>query len=74
MQSWMLWTTGRYYARKDDLLTDLSDPDDKQIIRVAKDWHELSDDRAYRPMYYIQLLERWCRKMLARITDLTPAK
>jgi len=74
VQSWILLTTGKYYARKDELLAVLSDGDDKEIIHVAKDWRKLADDRAARPMYYIQLLERWCRKMMARITDLTPTE
>ena len=66
LQSWMLLTTGTYYARKLDLLAALSDADDKEVVGVARDWHRLSDDWMERPRHYVRLLERWCRGMLAR--------
>ena len=67
MQSWTLLTTGTYYPRKIDLIAVLTDPDDRDLVRVAKDGQDLSEDRTQRPMYYISLLERWCRTMLGRI-------
>lgn len=69
MQSWLLLTTGKYYPRKVEMLAVLPDSDDKEIVRVAKDWHELSQNRVERPEHYICLLERWCRKMLDRIVE-----
>ena len=69
MQSWLLLTTGTYYARKIDMLANVSDPDDEQVIRVSKDWHELANDREQRPLHYIQLLERWARNMLPRLVE-----
>ncbi len=69
MQSWMLLTTGKYFARKADMIMALRNSDDREVIRVTKDWAELSDDRTQKPMHYIHLLERWSRKMLSRITQ-----
>ena len=67
MQSWMLLTTGKYYARKEEMIAAVEDRDDREVIRVTKDWPESSEDRTQRPIYYIQLLERWSRAMLSRI-------
>ena len=44
----------------------VSDDDDKDVIRVARDWKDSEKDREENPLYYIELLERWCRKMLSR--------
>jgi len=70
MQSWMLLTEGKYYGTKDDLLKVLTDPDDREVIRIARDWHNLHDDREARPEHYIRTLERWGRKMMERIRNL----
>jgi len=59
MQSWMLLTTSTYYAQKTELMSVLDDPDDREVIRIARDWHISSKDRVQRPEYYIKLLERW---------------
>jgi hypothetical protein len=67
LQSWMLLQSGQYFALKDDILGQLSDADDREVIRVARDWAELEQDRGARPLYYIELLERWGRKMLSRL-------
>lgn len=67
VQSWMLLRDGKYVARKDDLLDVLLDAHDREAIRVARDWGELEQDRGARPLYYVQLLERWSRSMLLRI-------
>ena len=67
LQSWLLLTTGTYHGRKDDLLAVLADPDDREVIRIARDWHELPQDRTERPLHYIETLERWSRKMLGRV-------
>ncbi len=69
LQSWMLLTTGTYYPRKADMLAALSAPDDKEVVRIAKDWHQLSQDRTDRPEHYVRILERWSRKMLAKVAD-----
>jgi hypothetical protein len=67
LQSWMLLRDGKFLERKDDLLNSLSDADDREVIRIARDWGELNQDRESRPLYYIQLLERWSRNMLSGI-------
>jgi predicted nucleotidyltransferase len=71
MQSWMLLTEGKYYQKKTALLEVLTDPDDREVIRIAKDWHDLHEDREQRPEHYIRTLERWGRKMMARIRDVS---
>lgn len=63
----MVIRDGKFIARKDDLLKSLSDADDREVIRVARDWWTLEQERGERPLYYIQLLERWSRKMLSRL-------
>jgi len=67
LQSWILLREGRFIGRKADLLEALSDPDDRDVVRVSRDWDELEYDRTARPLYYIQLLERWSRRMLERL-------
>jgi len=74
LQSWMLLRTRKYFARKDDLIAALSDPDDREVVRIARDWHQLSQDRTARPLYYVQLLERWSRNMLSRLEALEDHK
>jgi predicted nucleotidyltransferase len=71
MQSWMLLTEGKYYEKKTDLLEVLTDPDDREVIRIAKDWRDLDEDREQRPEYYIRTIERWGRKMMARIREVS---
>ncbi len=67
LQSWMLLLHGKFFARKEDLLSLLSDPDDLEVVWVTRDWAELEQDRTARPLYYIELLERWSRNMLSRL-------
>lgn len=67
LQSWMLLREAKFLGRKDDILDRLSDDDDREVVRVARDWAELEKDREARPLYYIELLERWSRKMLSRL-------
>lgn len=67
LQSWMLLTGGTYWGCKDDLLAVLPDSDDREAVRIARDWHLLSEDRMNRPRHYIETLERWSRKMLERV-------
>jgi len=67
LQSWILLRDGRFVARKDELLDILSDNDDREVVRVARDWRASEKDREARPLYYIQLLERQSRNMLSRI-------
>lgn len=67
LQSWILLHDGRFLARKDELLGVLSDTDDQEVIQVGRDWRHLEQDREKRPLHYIELLERWSRKMLSRV-------
>jgi len=67
LQSWVLLRDARYVARKDELLNILSDNDDREAVRVARDWRGSEEDREARPLYYIRLLERQSRNMLLRI-------
>ena len=71
LQSWLLLCERKFFARKDDLLNSLSDADDKEVIRISRDWDKLNQDREARPLYYIQLLERWSRNMLSRLATIT---
>ena len=67
LQSWILMRKGKFVLLKDELLGVLPDADDQAVIRVTKDWRYSEKDREERPLYYIQLLERWSRSMLSRI-------
>jgi len=68
LQSWMLLTEGKYCATKADLLAALPDPQDRELVQVVMNWHSLQTDREARPQYYLELLERWCRAMLQRVS------
>ncbi len=67
LQSWILLCEGRFVALKDDLIDALIYEDDREVVRVTRDWRESEKDREERPLYYIELLERWSRKMLLRV-------
>lgn len=67
LQSWVLLRDGKFIARKDELLDLLSDNDDREVVRVARDWRDSEKDREARPTYYIRLLERHSKNMLSRI-------
>jgi len=67
LQSWVLLREGRFIATRGELCEYLSEADDKEVIRIAKSWHELEQDREGRPLYYIELLERWSRSMSLRL-------
>lgn len=67
LQSWILLLDGKFIARKDKLLDSLSNSDDREVIQVVKDWKQLEQDLKKRPLYYIELLERWSRNMLLRL-------
>ncbi len=67
LQSWIYLKEGKYILKKDEIINLLSDDDDKDVVRVARDWKDSEKDREERPLYYIELLERWCRKMLSRL-------
>lgn len=67
LQSWILLSEGRFVTLKDDLIDALTDADDREVVRVARDWRESEKDREKRALYYIELLERWSRKMLLRV-------
>lgn len=69
LQSWMYLQNGRFILRKDEIIDALSDDDDKEVVRVARDWGKLAENLEKRPLYYIQLLERWSRKMLHRLLE-----
>jgi len=67
LQSWVLLRDGKFIARKDELLDILADNDDREVVRVARDWRGSEKDREARPSYYIRLLERQSENMLSRI-------
>jgi uncharacterized protein len=70
LQSWLLLREGRFILTKDELAGCLPGADDKEVIRVARHWHELEQDRGERPLYYIELLERWSKDMLLKLQTL----
>lgn len=69
LQSWFLLTQGQFISRKDDIIEHLDNPDDKEVVRVARDWFELTDDLTSRASYYIELLERWSRGMMRKVEE-----
>lgn len=69
LQSWILLREGKFIPTKDELFEQLSEADDKEVIRIAKNWQELEQDREKQPLYYIELLERWSRNMLSRLQN-----
>lgn len=70
LQEWVLAREGTWYDRKDDLLQVLTDEDDRAVVVVARDWAHSEDDRRARAQCYVELLERWSRRMLARAPGL----
>lgn len=66
LQYWVLFKTGKYIAKKDELVKYLKDDDDKKVLIVARDWYKNEKDRKQRPHYYIKLLERWSKKILLK--------
>jgi len=67
LQSWILLCEGRFALTKNGIIEQLTDADDREVVRIARDWHELQQDREKQPLYYIELLERWSRNMLLRL-------
>jgi predicted nucleotidyltransferase len=67
LQSWVLLTEGRFTDTKAEIIEMLDDNVDKEVIRVARDWYEITDDLSDRPAYYIGLLERWSRNMMRKL-------
>lgn len=67
LQSWVLLHEGRFVPTKTGLAEHLPGADDRDVVRIARDWHELQQDREQRPLHYIELLERWSRNMLLRL-------
>lgn len=67
LHEWMLVQRGEFFPRKDDLLAVLTDADDRAVVTVARDWRWTEDDRTARPLHYIELLERWSRRILERV-------
>lgn len=65
----MLLRDGKFINRKDDIIDLLSDDVDEEVVKVARDWHKLEDDRTQRPAYYVELLERWARGMVRKLDD-----
>jgi uncharacterized protein len=66
---WLLLSTGTYHEATENLANALSDPEDREMLRIAVNWEQLAEDRNERPSYYIELLERWARSMLERVAD-----
>jgi predicted nucleotidyltransferase len=71
LQSWYLLTTGKFINTKAEIVKILDDPIDKEVIRVARDWYKLTDELTARASYYIELLERWSRGMMAKLARYT---
>ena len=46
-----------------------NDPDDIAVVRAAKHWHEIADEAAETARQCARLLERWSRRMLARVAE-----
>jgi len=67
LQGWVLVEESRFIERKEDMLTVLSDPLDRQVVKVVRDWHSSERDRTERPLHHIELLERWSSHMLTRL-------
>jgi predicted nucleotidyltransferase len=67
LNSWVFLRDGRFVGRLGDLLPLLDGPDDREVLRIVRDWHGLEEDRNARPLYYMELLEEWSRRMLGRI-------
>lgn len=67
LQSWFLLTRGEFINTKKEIMEYLDSPDDKEVIRVARDWHKLTDDLTAHASYYIELLERWSRGMMRKL-------
>lgn len=70
LQSWVLLCEGRFILTKDELARHLSGADDRVAITIARNWHELEADREQRPLFYVELLERWSRNMLSKLQAL----
>ncbi|MBE0431744.1 MAG: hypothetical protein IBX67_07945 [Dehalococcoidia bacterium] len=66
-RTWVLLREGRFIPTRDELAGYLPGADDREVIRIARDWHGLEQDREERPSYYIGLLERWSRSILLRL-------
>jgi hypothetical protein len=67
LQAWLLVQEGEFIGRKGDLLKRLSDPLDREMVEVVRDWHKSEQDRTERPLHYIELLGRWSSHMLAQL-------
>jgi len=67
LQSWVLLREGRFIPTRDELAGYLLGADDREVVRIARSWHDLEQDREERPSYYMELLERWSRNILLRL-------
>jgi len=67
LQVWILLKANKYVEKKGEILKTLKGADDKRVVLVARDWKKLEADRTKRPLWYINLLERWSRNMLLRL-------
>lgn len=67
LQSWLLLTQDRFIPPKNEILEYLDNPDDREVVRVARDWYGLTDDLTAHARYHIELLERWSRGMTAKL-------
>ena len=69
LQGFLLAETGTFYARKDDLLKAVTDPEDQTVVKIVRDWSESATDREQRPEWYFRQLERWCSRMVVRAAE-----
>jgi predicted nucleotidyltransferase len=67
LESWLLLVRGQFIPTKNEILELLEDPDDREVVLVARDWYQLTDDLTAHPARYIELLERWSRGMMHKL-------
>ena len=69
LQSWFVVTTGHYYERKEQLMQVVDEPVDREVLRIARDWRELAEDRKRQPHYYFEAIEQWGGSLSDRLFE-----
>jgi hypothetical protein len=69
LQGFLLAETGTFYGRKEDLLEAVTEPEDRAVVEIVRDWSSSAADRAARPEWYFRQLERWCSRMVVRAAE-----
>ncbi len=73
LQTWVFLTTGEFVPNRREMSRALTDPGDRDILRVLADWESLAEDRAERPEQYFGMLADWSAGMLLRADAFTAA-